>query len=215
MIWKAAFGRLQVANRYGWEYFRDGWFNLPFQLLNLWEWQLTALSSNAARGALGEFLVAHALDVVKPHDLAPGADYDLLTRSGLKIKVETAAFVGSWSRERLNAIGFNIAPKWTWNEKTQKVDDMLQRPADIYVFALLNHKDGAAVDAADVANWTYFVVAARALDSYERAQPFITLKSLQARGRGRAGPLWRGPIQYLKLHVEIEGLGDTLRATGR
>lgn len=212
MIWKAAFGRLQVANRYGWEYFRDGRFNLPFQLVNLWEWQVTALYSNAARAALGEFLVAHALDIVKSEDTAPGADYDLLTQSGLKIKIETAAFVGSWPRDRLNAITFNIAPKWVWNEKTQKSEDMLRRPADIYVFALLNHKDGKVVDPVDVANWTYFVVASRALDTYERAQPFITLKSLQARGGNRVGPLWRGPVQYLKLHVEIEGLGDTLRA---
>jgi hypothetical protein len=212
MIWKAAFGRLQVANRYGWEYFRDGRFNLPVQLVNLWEWQTTALNSNAARAGLGEFLVAYALDIVKPHEMEPGADYDLLTRSGLKIKVETAAFVGSWPRERLNAILFNIAPKWVWNEKTQRPDDTLRRPADIYVFALLNHKNGGPVDVADVANWTYFVVASRALDAYERAQPYITLKALQARGGNRAGPLWRGPIPYLKLHVEIEGLGDTLRA---
>ena len=54
----------------------------------------------------------------------------------------------------------------------------LRRHADVYVFALLAHQDKASVDPLDLAQWKFYVLPTSTLDSRNRSQYSITLKSL-------------------------------------
>jgi hypothetical protein len=198
-----------VLNRFGWEIFREGRQGLGFTLQNLWERGQSDLGSNGVRGALAEFVVARALEADRPTATEPGLAWDITSRSGVRLKVASAAQVAGWSAERRAAITFDIAPRWGWNETRNRPDDALTRPADVYVFALLQHPERGAPDLLDVSHWTFFVASARAIDQAERAQPLITLRTLEARGRG-ADTAWRGPLPFRTLKLEVESLGVTV-----
>ena len=56
-------GRLPLERKTGEEPFRDGEREFDLRLVDYWRWSASDLVSNAQRGTLAEFLVAHALGV--------------------------------------------------------------------------------------------------------------------------------------------------------
>jgi len=210
MIWKAARDRLQVLNRYGWENFLDGWEPLPFTLLNYWEWGIGRLESPAARAALAEFLVAGALDGQSAGPDEIGAGWDLRLRSGTRVKISSESCLRCWPEERLANITFDIAPRWAWDERRKRIDQVLRRVADLYVFALLAHQPRTPVNPLDVGQWTFYVAATRSIDTLEGAAPMISLRSLESRARSY-DPCCRGPIHLRSLKLEVENIAAWLR----
>ena len=53
------------------------------------------------------------------------------------------------------------------------------RQADVYVFALLAHRDKATVNPIDVAQWQFYVLPTSVLDQRTRSQHSITLPTLE------------------------------------
>jgi len=62
---------------------------------------------------------------------------------------------------------------------TNKLADVPQRHADVYVFCLLKHEDKQTVDPLNLHHWDFYVLSTAELNSYTRSQYSITLKSLQ------------------------------------
>ena len=88
--------RLLIQRRSGVERFLNGPKDLSVDLLSFWQWKGSDLVSNATRGVVAEYLVALALHVDVSGVRDEWAAYDLVTPSGIKIEVKSAAFVQSW-----------------------------------------------------------------------------------------------------------------------
>jgi len=174
---ETALPRINVSRKTGTERFRLGNATREFDLLSFWQWSASDLASNALRGRLAEFLVAQALG------LADGvrAEWDacdLVTADGLKIEVKSASYLQTWRQSRPSAISFSIRPTRSWSADTNRFDTESKRQADIYVFALLDHKDKATLDPMDLSQWTFFVLPASVLNARLPAQGQVSLSVL-------------------------------------
>lgn len=54
-----------------------------------------------------------------------------------------------------------------------------KRHADVYVFALLAHKEQSTLNPLNLDQWEFYVLTTTQLAEYTRSQHAITLKSLQ------------------------------------
>lgn len=188
--------RIPQVRRTGNEPFCDGGCPLGFDLLSFWQWSASDVVSNATRGVLAEYLVAHAIGA------AGGvrdewAACDLLDPRDMPIEVKSAAYIQSWHQERFSTITFNCSKTLAWDPETNRQDTVKCRQAKVYVFALLAHKDQATLNPLDVSQWEFYVVPTVVLDRRERSQHSITLKSLR------------------DLHGEPVGYADLKRAIGK
>jgi hypothetical protein len=192
--------RLNVEPKTGEEHFRSGNTNLDFTVLDFWQWTASDLVSNATRGLVAEFIVASALG------LATGVRdewqaYDLETSSGKKIEVKSAAYLQSWGQNKPSKISFNVRPTRAWDADTGSFSSEVKRQANIYVFALLAHRDKNSVDPLNLDQWEFYVVPTSLLDARARSQHSITLKSLRQ--------LCPVPVRFSELKSAIEGQGAT------
>ena len=147
-------------------------------LKNFWQWSVSDLVSNAARGILAEFLVAHALGL----DLGIRNEwdaYDLKTEAGLKIEVKSAAYIQSWYQKKLSQIIFSIRPTLAWDYETNRQAKEKKRQADIYVFCLLHHKDQDTINPMVMSQWTFYVISKNQLESVRPERKTITLGKLK------------------------------------
>lgn len=147
------------------------------QLFGFWQWSSSDLLSNATRGILAEYIVACALGIADGVRAEWDA-YDLLTSSGLRIEVKSAAYLQSWYHRELSRISFSIRPTRNWDAATNILAEDLRRQGDIYVFCVLNHKDKATVDPLNVDQWDFYVLSARTLNDRFPIQKAIALSSL-------------------------------------
>lgn len=173
------YGRLRAERRSRHEHFHDGMGELGFNLLSFWEWSSSDVVSNATRGILAEYLVAQALGA------AGGvrdewAAYDLLLPDETTVEVKSAAYVQSWHQEKLSTITFGCRKTLAWDPETNQMANEKCRQAEVYVFALLAHRDQATLDPLDVAQWEFYVIPTAWLDQRSRSQHSITLPSLRA-----------------------------------
>ena len=172
------FPKLAPIRKTGVEKFRAGNTDLGFTVLDFWQWTASDLVSNSTRGILAEFIVAHALglDSTIRNEWDP---FDLQTASGLKIEVKSAAYVQAWGQKELSKISFSTRHTRAWDPETGAFATERKRQADVYVFALLSHREKESIDPLNLDQWEFYVVPTSQLDSYERSQHSITLKSLQ------------------------------------
>ena len=171
---------IEITKRSGNEKFQNGSNNLDFNLLSFWQWSSSDVVSNYTRGILAEYMVGKALGCIKDDDVRDeGRAYDLDTQAGVKIEVKSAAYVQSWQQSRLSKISFNVPKTLGWDRETNKFDKEKKRQADVYVFALLFHKDKKTVNPLDISQWEFFVLPTKVLDERERSQHSITLPSLK------------------------------------
>ena len=171
---------IEITKRSGNEKFQYGSNNLDFNLLSFWQWSSSDIVSNATRGILAEYIVGKALASIRNEDVRDewGA-YDLKTQTGVSVEVKSAAYIQSWEQSRLSKISFNVPKTLGWDRETNKFDKEKKRQADVYVFALLFHKDKETVNPLDISQWEFFVLPTKVLDQRERSQYSITLPSLK------------------------------------
>lgn len=176
---------------------------LPLTLRDFWRWSASDLVSNATRGVLAEFIVASALGVAGGVRAEWDA-FDLLTPSGLKVEVKSAAYLQSWYHKKLSPVTFGIRPTRLVDADTNAVASELKRQADVYVFCLLAHKDKATVDPLDLSQWNFYVLLAAVLDDKIPGQKTLALSRLLA-----LNPV---AVSYdgLAAAVEACGLGVTI-----
>ena len=171
---------IEITKHSGEEKFRDGSNKLDFNLLSFWQWSSSDVVSNYTRGILAEYIVGKALGCIKDDDVRDeGRAYDLDTQAGVRIEVKSSAYVQSWKQSRLSKISFNVPKTFGWDRETNKFDKEKKRQADVYVFALLFHKDKKTVNPLDISQWEFFVLPTKVLDERERSQHSITLPSLK------------------------------------
>ena len=161
----------------GSEPFHSGGVPINRTLLDFWRWSSADLISNTLRGVLAEYLVACALNLPQEARVEWDA-FDLRTPSGLKVEVKSAAYLQSWDQTAPSKVRFGISPTRAFDEATNSYAEKRKRQADIYVFCLLHHQDKATVDPLDMSQWTFYLLAAAALDAKMPAQKSITLASL-------------------------------------
>jgi hypothetical protein len=139
------FPRIKPRRKTGEERFRSGDGDAGFKLLDFWQWTTSDLVSNSTRGVLAEFLVARALGVdtgVRDEWQA----FDLVTPTGKKVEVKSAAYVQSWGQKELSRIVFSTRHTLAWDAETGAFAADSRPHADIYVFALLAHRDKDTID---------------------------------------------------------------------
>lgn len=151
---------------------------LNFTLLDFWQWSVSDILSNATRGRLAEFIVATAMGINVKEVRDEWGAYDLLTPDGIKLEVKSAAYLQSWHQKIFSSISFSIKPARHWDKLTNKLAEIAQRHADVYVFCLLKHEDKQSVDPLNLEHWDFYVLSTKELDDYTRSQHSITLKSL-------------------------------------
>jgi hypothetical protein len=168
--------KLVASRKTGDEHFRSANSPLDITLLHFWQWSGSDLVSNTARGLLAEFIVASALGLTSELR-EEWRSFDLLTASGKKIEVKSCAYLQAWGQSKLSDIVFNIRPTRAWEADTGALATELKRQADVYIFALLSHKDKSTLNPLDLDQWEFYVVATNLLDA--RLGNSIILKSLQ------------------------------------
>jgi hypothetical protein len=192
-------GPIIVNRKSGTERFHNGDKSLDFDLLSFWRWISSDLVSNATRGILAEYLVARAIGIGINDIRSEWDRFDLTTKSGIKIEVKSAAYIQTWHQDRYSPISFGIAQTQGWDPKTGKFSKLKQRHADVYVFALLDHKDQETIDPTDVRQWAFYVVPTHGLNRRKRSQHSITLASIE-REFGK-------PVSYAELKNAIARVG--------
>jgi hypothetical protein len=149
-----------------------------FVLLDFWRWSASDLLSHATRGVLAEYIVAQALGAVGGVPRREWDAYDLTTPLGVRVEVKSAAYVQSWPQTRPSAIRFGVRGTVLLASDGTVQDPAVRRRSDIYVFALLAHKDRATLDPLDLGQWLFDVVATAVLDARLGAQKWVSLKTL-------------------------------------
>lgn len=152
----------------------------PFDLLDFWRWSASDLLENTRRGVLAEYIVARAMGISTASVRQGWTAYDLETPEGLRIEVKSAAHLQSWAQRQLSVIQFVVPRRLGWDASTNVLEKTPRRHADVYVFALLAHKDKATVDPLDLAQWRFWALPTATLDARERSQHSITLRTLLA-----------------------------------
>lgn len=174
----AGLARLSVLPKTGDEPLHLNGRPLGPRLIDFWRWSASDLVSNVARGVFAEFLVAHALGIDTGGVRDGWAAFDLMTADGIRIEVKSAAFIQSWWQRRLSPIAFRVRRTRAWDPETGSTTSGPVRCADVYVFALLAHRDKATVEPLNVDQWRFFVVPTAVLDARTRSQHSITLNTL-------------------------------------
>ncbi len=170
---------ISVNRKSGSEPFRDGSEHLDFDLLSFWQWSSSDVLSNATRGVLAEYLVARALGIGNEGVRDEWAAYDLETADGLKVEVKSAAYLQSWNQRDFSRISFMVRKTLAWDPDTNRQSTVPTRQADVYVFALLAHRDKKSVEPMDVSQWRFYVLPTAVLDGRTRSQHSITLPTLE------------------------------------
>lgn len=172
---------------------------LNHSLLDFWRWSVSDILSNATRGRFAEFIVATAcgIDITVPRD--EWGAFDLVTPSGIKIEVKSAAFIQSWFQNNLSSIQFSIKKTRGWDSSTNTQSNIKKRQADIYVFCLLSHKEQSTIDPLDMSQWEFYVVSVAQLDNYTRSEHSIMLNSLKRLAN---------PVTYYDIAEEVRKKND-------
>ena len=172
---------------------------------DFWRWYASDLLSNTLRGKLAEYIVARA--TCSPQAVRLEWDpYDVVTRKGYKVEVKSSAYLQSWHQDSLSKIQFDIAKKFEWDASTNKFGNRKTRPADVYVFALLDHTDKLTVNPLNLDQWTFYVSATSDLDEQLGEQEKAALSTIQRLTNNRA-------VKFDELGAEVSRCGSrqTLR----
>jgi hypothetical protein len=179
-------GQIKVDRRTGSERFKDGATNLEFDLLDFWQWSASDLVANISRGVLAEYLVARALAIDVDGVRDGWAAYDLCTPDGIRIEVKSSAYLQSWQQNKATAVNFRIPPTRAWDPKTSRSEQDAKRQADVYVFALLAHRDKPTLDPLDVSQWEFYVLPTEVLNRDAGEQRSVSLAGIKRMGAAAA-----------------------------
>jgi len=180
-------GRMEVERLDGDEPFRLASERLPFSVHDFWSWSISDLVSNATRGILAEYIVAKACGVDTSQPRGEWAAVDLETPEGVSIEVKSSAYIQSWHQNEYSKISFGVPKTRKWDPETNRQGKEPERTADVYVFAVLAHRDQATIDPLNLDQWEFYVLPTATLDARKRSQHSITLPSLKKLNAGPYG----------------------------
>lgn len=163
----------------GTEPFHAGSTSAGFNVSDFWSWSSSDLVANTTRGVLAEYIVARALDVDLSAPRVEWGRVDLTMPDGTTVEVKSAAYLQAWHQQKLSQIRFGAHRSFGWNPDTGTQDDQSLRQADLYVFALLAHKDKATLDPLELGQWKFYVAATSGLDSLLGTRKHISLSTVE------------------------------------
>jgi hypothetical protein len=174
---KKELGPISVNRKSGNEKFHRDGKSLGFDLLGFWQWATSDLLSNATRGILAEYIVAHA---VGDSDTARTEwnPFDAIAENRVRIEVKSAAYIQSWHQDKYSRITFSTRPTLAWDSRTNLLTTERKRQSDVYVFCLLDHKDQSTVDPLNLSQWRFFVVSTEKLNAELGEQKSLGLNRL-------------------------------------
>jgi hypothetical protein len=191
-----AFPKIQQNPRTGDERLYLSGERLTLSVLDFWRWSASDLLSNATRGRFAEFIVAAALDIPFDTIRDEWGAFDLLTPEGVKVEVKSAAYIQSWHQVKESIISFRVPVTRAWDADTNKQALESKRQADVYVFALLAHREQESIDPLNLDQWHFYVLPTSVLNARTRSQHSITLKRLDA--------LSSGAVSFADLKSKVE-----------
>ncbi len=147
---------------------------------DFWKWYCSDLMINSTRGGLAEFIVA--LSLGQKNKIRTAWEPWDLTYNGIKIEVKSSAYIQSWYQKKYSNIIFSIRKARAWNEQTNELSSELKRHSDIYVFALLKHKDQSTIDPLNLNQWIFYVLPTKVLNENVGDAKTIGLKKLMELG---------------------------------
>jgi hypothetical protein len=130
-------------------------------LRDFWAWAYSDLRSNTVRSMLAEYLVARAVGA----DHRPRVEWDshdVLIPEGLRLEVESVAYLQAWEQTRLSTIQFGGLKARTLSS-TEGNSASGSYNADGYVFAVRTATEHAAYDALDLDQWSFWVLPVSAI----------------------------------------------------
>lgn len=154
-------------------------------MLDFWAWSSSDLLTNTSRGLIAEYIVAHALGIKTAGVRDGWAPFDLQTPTGIKVEVKSCSYLQSWFQKVHSYISFSTKKSTAWSPDTNEFVGEQKRQADVYVFALLAHKDKTTLNPLDVEQWEFYVVPTITLDQRKGDPKSISLSALL---RFRSGP---------------------------
>lgn len=149
--------------------------------------------SNTARGIFAEFVIARALGISTEGVREPWAAQDLVSPTGVRIEVKSAAYLQAWAQKSLSKISFSVKRSRTWSADTNELSPEPCRPSDVYVFALLAHPEKATLNPLDLDQWRFYVLPT---EHFAPQMQSVSLKYLESIGAG--------PHQYSALKARVE-----------
>lgn len=156
--------------------FQSAGHTLDFSIVDFWAWSQSDLVENRNRGILAEFLVMKALGIERPTRLE-WDEVDLITENGIKVEVKSAAYIQSWKQTRFSTISFDISPRSKLLPDNNYTNEKF-RPADVYIFCLLHHKNQATIHPTNLDQWTFYVVPTKVLEEKLKEQKTLSLSTL-------------------------------------
>lgn len=163
---------------------------------SFWQWAYSDFLSNAQRGVLAEYIVAQALGATE----TPRKEWDavdLVTSSGIKVEVKSAAYLQRWEQKKKSDIRFDIANKKSWDADTNITSTEALRSADVYVFCLYTEEtDKSPERPLNLDKWDFLVCSTAFLNLNFPNQKTIGMAALEQAGLKR--------VSYSGLCDELE-----------
>lgn len=155
----------------------------PFTILDFWRYGFSNLNSNILRGPLTEFIVECALKEQKNIDVRnPWGDFDV-EYDGKKIEVKSCSYLQDWDQPKLSTIRWSgLKAKslyWSSSVSDFKVDEEKEYKSDVYVLALLHHKETDTLDILDLNQWCFYVVSKDTLSTVSNNKSAVSLSRLE------------------------------------
>lgn len=143
---------------------------LNFNLLEFWSWNTSDLLNNTMRWKLAEFIIAKALWIADSYRVE-WDEYDLVYNN-IKIEIKSGAYIQSWEQKKYSNIVFTIKPT-----KDQKFTNC-KRQSDIYIFAILSHKDSKTINPLKLEQWDFYIIKTSILNEKLWEQKTLSLNWL-------------------------------------
>jgi len=155
----------------------------PFTVLDFWRYGFSNLNSNILRGILAEFLVECAL---KEHEEVnvrnPWGDFDVEYK-GKKIEVKSCSYLQDWDQTKLSTILWSgLKAKtlyWSSAVGAFQKEQTKEYKSDIYVLALLDHKETDTLDILNLDQWRFYVLSRFKLETISKNKSSVSLTLLQ------------------------------------
>lgn len=174
--------RIPVKKLSGEEVFKNTG-NKQFSILDFWQYAFSNLNSNVLRGALAEFIIENALR--DRNDIGvrnPWADRDVDFK-GKKIEVKCCSYIQDWDQKELSRISWSglKARNLYWSSAYGKFQPDAPKgyKADIYILALLDHKDSSTLNILDMNQWRFYVLSKERLKELCRNGHSLSLNRLE------------------------------------
>ena len=162
------------------------------------KWATGNLVDNRNRGIFAEWMVGEALDCIDGDDFRVEWDSYDLRYGDIKVEVKASGLSQTWNPDNATIPRFTITgQKWTWltEEEAEVLPDHdpdahhrrsgvwlenipPSRPSDVYVFCLHEALPATNANVADPSEWTFWVIATKALDAAVGSQKSVGLKAL-------------------------------------